>query len=127
DRLRESFSPLDHERPAAMDDVVDAARPEVTRGLRHLRESLFELVRLPAVDVAGHAHEPDAVRREAVELVRHDFHHRRSDIADALAPAEHAPFRDRLLLDHKVRTSAAIATVPRPIASNGGVSAVARG
>ena len=34
--------------------------------------------------------EADAVRREAVEFVRHDLDDGRRDIADAFAPTEHA-------------------------------------
>ena len=79
-----------HERPAAVNDEIDAARSEIGRGGGDLGEALLELLGPPVVDAAGHAGQADAVRREAVELVRHDLDDGRRDIADAFAPTEHA-------------------------------------
>jgi hypothetical protein len=73
-----------------MQHEIDAARAEIGRSTGDLRQRRLEMLRTPVVDVAGDADEADTVRREAVELVRHDLHHGWADIADALAGAEHA-------------------------------------
>ena len=54
----------DHQRPAAVNDEIDAARAEIGRGGGDLGEALLELVGPPVVDAAGHAGQADAVRRE---------------------------------------------------------------
>src|SRR6185437_1212661 len=90
DDLIKAFTTRHHQRAAAVQDEVDAARAEIFCGFRHLRQRLVEPFGAPVVDIAGNADQPDAIRRELVELVWHDFHDGRADIADALAPAEHA-------------------------------------
>jgi len=70
-------------------DEVDAARSEVCCSGRDQRQRLIEIGLAPVVDIAGDADEPDAVRREAIEVVRHHFHDGRADIADTIAPTEH--------------------------------------
>src|SRR6202451_4611680 len=80
------------QRAAAVNDEIDRTRTEIGCGRRHLRQRFVEIIRAPVVDIAGDADQADAVWREAIELVGHDLHHGRADIADAFTPAEHFRF-----------------------------------
>src|SRR5437763_14604070 len=78
-----------HERTAAVNDEIDAARSEIGRRGGNLGQALFELLRPPVVDTARHSGQTDSLRREAVELVRHDLDDGRRDISNPFALTEH--------------------------------------
>jgi hypothetical protein len=90
DDLLEAGSASDHQRAAAVNDEIDAARSEIGCGRCDLGEALLELLGPPVVDAARHAGQTDPVRRKLVELVGHDLDDGRCDVSDALAPTEHA-------------------------------------
>src|SRR6202035_4065393 len=92
DNFFKSLAARHDQRAAAVNDEIDRARAEIGRRGGDLRQRLVEIVRAPIVDIAGDADQADAVGREPVEFVRHDFHHGRADITDAFTPAEHCHF-----------------------------------
>jgi hypothetical protein len=73
-----------------MNDEIDAARTKIGRCGGNLGEALLKFGGPPVVDAAGDTGQTHAIRCELIELVGDDLDHGRRDVADTLAPTEHA-------------------------------------
>src|ERR1041385_41666 len=88
--LRAAGPPGGH---AGMDDEIAFSPPELLRAFIDALKPAAVGVVAPAVDHAGDADHADAGRHDAVKIVRDHLEDRRTEIADARAPAEHRSIR----------------------------------